>query len=135
MPKTVIFDVPDSFDFGKLVTALGSHVDGLRILKPDERAEVLTAAPRNSKIKRARGQNGVSVVQTIMDHFTMQGIFTSTHAQAWVHQNQFDLKSASPALTALKKSGHIAQIGQGQYKFLRPMAKGEDVRAAGNGRT
>ena len=127
MAKTVIFDVPDNFDFGKLVAALGSHVDGLRILKPHERAEVLTSTPSKSKTYRQRGK--VSVIQSIMDHYTPQGIFVATHAQAWVHQNGYDLNSASPALTALKKGGFVEQVGQGKYRFLRPLAKDTNVRA------
>lgn len=125
MPKTIILDVPDNFDFGKLVS-LGAHVEGLQILKPNQRVEVLTAAPA-AKIT-VRKRNGDGVPQAVMSHYTPRGEFPTRVAEKWVQDAGYNPKSASPALTALKKNGLIEQVSLSKFRFLRPLAQGEAVK-------
>jgi len=132
MPKTVVLDVPDTFDFGKLVGALGSHVEGMQILKPNQRVHVVDQVVKSGRGGSRKGYRleGKSVVASIMGHFTPSGIFTATHAQAWVHQSGYNMHSASPALTALKKGGLIEQVGSGKFRFVRPLAPETNLRIA-----
>jgi hypothetical protein len=134
---TIVIDVPENFDTTKLLTTLGPIVmnGGFRVLKPGEVLHIADALPpKNGKKAPRHRKGGKSVIQSIMDHFTPAGNFLTMNAQAWVHQNQYDLKSASPALTALKKSGYIEQIGPGRFRFLRPLEQGADPRRAADSR-
>lgn len=127
MAKTVILEVPDDLDIMKFAPIINAGAS-LRVLKADEIATVhstLGKANRGNGIKRVGRKRDQSVISTIMGHYAAQGIFTATHAQAWVHQKGYNMHSASPALTALKKSGHIAQVDTGRFKFVRPLAPGQ----------
>jgi hypothetical protein len=63
-----------------------------------------------------------------MEHYSHAAAFTLTHAQSWVHKAGYNMHSASPAITALKKGGCIEQVGPGKFSFKRPLAPGQSVR-------
>lgn len=112
------FSVPISKDdFRQLAVALlGPSTELNAPLKVIEQATEV-ARPRG-----ARRRHGMSVIETIMSHFTPHGVFTAARAGDWIEKAGYLRQSASAALAELKRLGCIEPInGRGNYRFRHPL--------------
>lgn len=110
--KKVTAIVPDDADLSGLINIAVS----LTLEKIGEEAVVKPAR------KAFRSRDG-NTQTAIMDHYTPDGKFTRGLAEVWLKEKGFAETSASPALSALKKSGHIRVIASQKYIFVKPMEK------------
>jgi len=69
--------------------------------------------------------SGTTARKTIMSHFTVKGQFMLELAQQWLKDAGLNYVSAGPALSTLKKSGHVKTIAPHRFEFVKALKDGE----------
>lgn len=67
----------------------------------------------------------MSVQKAVMDHYTAQGTFKESVAEAWVTKLGYQASSLSSVLYVLVKAGYIHRLGKGVFAFAKPFATGQ----------
>lgn len=99
-------DEPISFDADFLARAIEFHIETVGEVKKPKRTH--------------RGRDGLTCLAAVMKHYTPEGIFTKALSRRWVFEQGFNPNSAGPAISSLKRSGHLKEIEPQRYQFLKP---------------
>jgi hypothetical protein len=93
------------------------------------REEAATLAP----VRTRKMIPNSSVAQTIMQHFTPGGAFTSLQADLWAKQAGYSANSGGAACALLERMGCLVRAGtEGHrivWKFSRPWEQRQEARA------
>lgn len=124
--KEVRILLKDDVDLSQIITAAAPYMKALNIQDLDEKPIKAGKITRNCV-------KGKSTLTAIMDHYTHSAEFTTQSAEGWMAAVGFKRSSASAALSALTKDGHIVKLTKGKftnhrYRFVKNMENKTDAR-------
>ncbi|MCI0556180.1 MAG: hypothetical protein L0287_35000 [Anaerolineae bacterium] len=96
------------------LTALLPHAIDLKIETIKE--------TNGKKAKVLHRVTGMSVQKAVMEHYTAQGVFSSSHAVVWAKKHGYAANSSDSALSFLVKGGYLKAIGRGRFMFAKPFS-------------
>lgn len=105
--KKITILIDDDVDLTSLFTAL---VQAKEI-------KMETVEGEKKPVRRRTGRMGV---QTIMSHYTPEGVFSFESARTWVEKEGYAGSSTSPFLSRLVTAGFLQRTDDGRFRFVKP---------------
>ena len=112
--KKITLIVPDGTNIGDLSELMGIAIEFRMetIPDPEKISRRIHAGPKHR-------EEDMSTSDCVLTHYTAEGTFTKQLVGKWLEERGFAKTSASPAITILRRSGHLVDIGPGKYKWLK----------------
>lgn len=113
----------------KLTAIIPDTVDpailaGLLAIATEFRLDALEGVSTNVR-SSPRRIAGRSVLSTIMEHYTPDGVFSAASAKSWVMEHGYKADGIGAAISRLAKNGYIRHLGSGRYQFKQPLEDGK----------
>lgn len=111
--KKITILVPDKTSIGDLSALMDVALEFKMENVPEaKRRSAMT--PHTKHVDRS-----MTTINCVLGHYTPEGVFTKELVAKWLMEKSFAPTSSGPAITSLRRSGNLVDVGPGKYKWLK----------------